>query len=919
MNFTKTSISIFSRTVATTSFVLFPLLALFAQMKISGKLLDATTKETLPGVTISIKGKKASFVSGIDGSFSIKAADGDSIEFSAIGYLPKKVGAQANLGSIELTSSETTLKEVVVTNNVAISHKTPVALSTIRASQIAEFSPNREFPELLENTPSVYVSKSSGGTGDSRINIRGFDQTNISVMVNGVPVNDMENAAVFWSNWSGLSEIGGQIQVQRGLGNSKLSTAAVGGNINIVTKATDMRAGLVVSSSLGNDNYLKTGIGYNTGKLKNGFALSLLASRTSSDGYVNGTASESYNYFATLAYEINSKQTITATITGSPQWHNQRSFTANIAAKRITYQNLYGNPNDTSIHARGEKYSDTWGYLKGKQFDFVRNFYHKPVANINYYYKINNKANLSVVVYGSIGRGGGAGAVGSINSNNAYNLKRDANNLIMVDSIQAWNSGSPVYSFLKTPKPSSTNLLTNNVEKTKGQKDYVVSTSNGISRTAAMNEHNWYGTIINFTHKTTKYLTLDGGIDIRIYRGLHYKKFNYSGDELGASYFYDVADVNNKANYVKAGDTKAKITYNNDDLVNQYGVYLSGTYEKNGLTAFVDGAYNTTTYKRIDYFLYTPNDPNRETKVRSYNGFTAKTGASYRISNSHFVFGNIGYFEKPPYFNSVYFANNNTNFFSNAQSQKTFGQELGYGFRSSVASISVNLYHTTWTDKSVILTGLTDVDGNSFSANVSGVAEEHQGVEIEGLVKPISKLEVNFMGSVGDWKYKNNVTSYIYDYSGRLNDPTPTTLYLKGVKVGNTAQNTFGLGASYEVIKGLRLRVNYKYNDALFASFLAKDRSNAADSNRQAWQLPSFGLVNAGLNYSFKFDGARISLGANMDNLFDKHYIAESFSDVVYNKKDAKDFVIGKNGSGKSNVVYPGFGRTWVISAKVNL
>ena len=916
MYFNQPRVTVFSRLSITTAFVLFPLLALFAQMKITGKLIDATTKETLPGVTISIKGKKASFVSGIDGSFSIKAADSDSIEFSAVGYLPKRVSAQANLGAIELTSSLTTLKEVIVTNNVAVDRKTPVALSTIRASQIAEFSPNREFPELLENTPSVYVSKSSGGTGDSRINIRGFDQTNISVMVNGVPVNDMENASVYWSNWSGLAEIGGQIQVQRGLGNSKLSTAAVGGNINIVTKATEMKAGTMISSSVGNDGFIKTGIGYSTGKLKNGFALSLLASRTSSDGYVNGTASEAYNYFATLAYEINSKQTITATITGAPQWHNQRNF----SVTKTTYQTLYGNPNDTSIHARGEKYNDGWGYMNGKQFDFFRNFYHKPVANINYYYKINEKSNLSVVLYGSIGRGGGDGANGGINGSSVYNLKRDANNLIMVDSIAAWNGGAKVKSFLNKGSVNTySNMITNPAwTKAPYSGSHVIGASaySGISRVASMNEHNWYGTIINFTHNTTKYLTTDAGIDIRIYRGLHYKKFEDSQDEIGADYYYDVTNVNNNPNYVKSGDTKNKIAFNNDDLVKQYGGYLSGTYEKNKLTAFVDGAYNTTSYKRIDYFLYTPTSPNRETKIKYYDGFTAKTGASYRFTNNHFVFGNIGYFEKPPYFSSVYNANNNTTPVNNLKTQKTFGQEIGYGYRSGLVSVSVNLYHTTWKDKSVVVTGFTDKDGNPFSANLSGLTEDHKGVEVEGLVRPNRKWEVTFMGSVGDWRYKNNVTSYIYDPAGNLNDSTPTTIYAKDLKVGNTAQTTFGLGASYEIIKGLRLRVNYKYSDALFANFSANNRS-ASDSGRQAWQLPAFGLFNAALNYSFKWDGTRISLGANMDNLFDKHYLAESYSDIVYNKNDKKDFVIGNKGSGKSNIVYPGFGRTWVISAKV--
>ena len=102
------------------------------------------------------------------------------------------------------------LEEVVVKSgviDVAKDRKTPVAVSTIKASEIQAKLGNQEFPELLNNTPSVYATKSGGGFGDSRVNIRGFDQKNIAVMINGVPVNDMENSSVYWSNWAGLSDV----------------------------------------------------------------------------------------------------------------------------------------------------------------------------------------------------------------------------------------------------------------------------------------------------------------------------------------------------------------------------------------------------------------------------------------------------------------------------------------------------------------------------------------------------------------------------------------------------------------------------------------------------------------------------------------------------------------------------------------
>ena len=113
----------------------------------------------------------------------------------------------------------------------------------------------QEFPEILANTPSVYATKAGGGFGDSRINIRGFDQRNIAIMVNGMPVNDMENGAVYWSNWAGLSDVTSAMQVQRGLGSSKLAISSVGGTINVLTRTADMKEGGTILTGFGNANY----------------------------------------------------------------------------------------------------------------------------------------------------------------------------------------------------------------------------------------------------------------------------------------------------------------------------------------------------------------------------------------------------------------------------------------------------------------------------------------------------------------------------------------------------------------------------------------------------------------------------------------------------------------------------------------
>src|SRR5690554_7098951 len=115
------------------------------------------------------------------------------------------------------------MEEVEVIGQLAVDRKTPVAVSRISAKQITEELGSQELPMVLNSTPGVHATQQGGGDGDARISIRGFNQRNIGVMIDGVPVNDMENGWVYWSNWFGLDQITNQIQVQRGLGATKLA------------------------------------------------------------------------------------------------------------------------------------------------------------------------------------------------------------------------------------------------------------------------------------------------------------------------------------------------------------------------------------------------------------------------------------------------------------------------------------------------------------------------------------------------------------------------------------------------------------------------------------------------------------------------------------------------------------------------
>lgn len=915
----------------------------FSQGKITGTITDGTN--SLPGANVVIKGSSTAATTDFNGEFTLesKNSTGELI-ITYLGYNTQTVkfsvsnGATTNLGEILLASESNELDEIVVKSSIvdiAKDRKTPVAVSTIKAAEIQEKLGTQEFPEILRNTPSVYVTKSGGGFGDSRINIRGFTQNNIAVMINGMPVNDMENGSVFWSNWAGLSDVTSAMQVQRGLGASKLATPSVGGTINIVTKASDRKEGGSLSSGFGNGRNFKIQGSYNTGKLENGLSASVLLSKTMGDGYINGTQFEGSNYYVALGYATkNNKHDFQFTITGAPQWHNQRSTASTIA----TYQQ-YGTKEDPNI-----RYNADTGYLNGEVYNIRKNYYHKPIASFNWDYKINETTKLSSVLYASKGRGAGASATGGIKGK-GYNdvlAFRRADGLVDYDKIVAYNSGQPVtiagFAGLQTRQKIG-GVYQNSAYFSGSNADYNPGTSintSGISQTSSINSHDWYGAVINLNKKLSNTLTLDFGFDGRTYRGYHYTVVN---DLLGGNEYFDntIAALKPNGRHITAAyptDVQwnvfqnkdyEKIAFNSTGNVKWYGVFTQLEYSRDNLTAFVQGAISQQGYKREDDFVYLPTDPLASTSYKNITGGNAKGGVNYNLNEKNNMYVNAGYYSKQPFFNSVY-PNNRSTVNPNLTNEKITGFEAGYAFRSRFFDATVNLYNTNWNDrylKGNALPASATIPANTTYTEYVGLNEVHSGVEFEGTARVTDRFKVNGMFSYGIWEYKGNAT--VNAYYNADNTPvagyTATTVYMDKVKVGDAAQLTASLGASYEVLTRVTIDANYNYNDNLYAGI--SPVNFASPTNKGALQLPSYGLMDAGFSYKMltgKNKDKSVNFRLNVNNVLDKTYIAESrtniFADDNVSSTNASLGTYASNnrlykGVADANQVFFGFGRTW--------
>ena len=214
--------------------------------QLSGVVKSAETGEALIGANVYLKGTTYGAATNVDGSYKITVPGGKyTVVASYVGF--ESVEEQINLtGNMEVNFS---LKDyqfslsVTVIADRAKERETPVAFTNIDKKQIEQNLGSRDIPLVLNTTPSVYATSQGGGAGDARVNIRGFDQRNIAIMINGVPINDMENGWVYWSNWDGVGDATSSIQVQRGLSAVNLATPSVGGTMNIITDPAQAKAG----------------------------------------------------------------------------------------------------------------------------------------------------------------------------------------------------------------------------------------------------------------------------------------------------------------------------------------------------------------------------------------------------------------------------------------------------------------------------------------------------------------------------------------------------------------------------------------------------------------------------------------------------------------------------------------------------
>lgn len=904
---------------------------------LTGFIVDLEDEEPLIGASVKVINQNIGGVTDISGKFKINnLSKGEySLTISYVGYIDKELkvnikGGINNVNIIKLETSNLDLKELEVIADIVKERVTPVAATTISAKYIQENLGNQEFPEILRNTPSVYVTKEGGGFGDSRINVRGFEQNNIAVMVNGVPVNDMESGWVYWSNWSGLADVTNKMQIQRGLGASKLAIPAVGGTINILTNAAEFKKGGNVSSSIGNDGYTKYVASLSSGLSEKGFAATMQLTYNKGNGYIQGTDFKAYSYFLSSTYNINKKHRVSATIIGAPQVHNRRTIhnfydSVSLATFRC--------PENDSLDriSKGIKFNPGWGMLNGEVFSWRKNFYHKPKAFINHYWNFSEYTKLKTAAYFSLGNGGGTSARGrglqndNIEGFSGYDSFQgfgvgihDSSGQVMFDSIIAYNQGEYVAAFGGYNEQADT------------VRDYPGGNSllgDGWIRTASMNRHIWYGIISTFEHNFNENLSFVAGVDARYYVGQHYRKVE---NLLGNNTYLSSKDVNNPENFIdyETGSSFGSFSenshlnnntlqYHNDGIVKWLGGFTQIEYSSDKFSVFSSLSLSNQGFKRVDHFNYLDDDTLQTTDWQIFNGGTLKAGLNYNLSKNSRLFFNAGYFSKQPIFNTIFLRYRNI-INETAKNQTVEAYEIGYSFFHGDFDLDINAYYTEWANRQ--FTRNMFLDNQDVLYVFDNISQTHQGVEMEFNLKLSKKYSLTGMVSIGDWIYTSNfnATGTVLDLYGNPTEDVQDSvliLYGSGLKVGDAAQHTYSLTFKYKPVRGLSINATYYVADQLYAPYNIFEDQFYQEGG-QVTKLPIYGIARLGIFYRKKINDKTVSLRLNINNLLNTLYIAELNTNSLNSNgelytPDQVEFYTKNKG-------YYGFGRTWNFGIKLS-
>ena len=877
--------------------------ALLGQSTVSGTVTDADGN-ALPGANVVVEGTALGAAATLSGAYSVSVPNGTyTVTASVVGYTSEsatvKVSDSNASASFSLASSSVALGGVEVLAD-RVDNTSAIPYDDYTKADIDFRLGGRGLPKALATLPNVYV-ENGGGWDDENVYVRGFDDRYTSYLINGIPMNDMENGNLYFSNWSVLADVASVVQVQRGAGSVNLATPSLGGVVNFMSMPASSEASVVVKQETGQHSYSKTAVTINTGLMMDG-KLAMVASaskRTADRLFAVGTYTEAWSYYFNTSYSFNENNRLEFVALGSPQihgqsfWNNRVSNYSHELARDmgVAEEDLrteYGmdyNPRADNLDTpfTGQKATASWLPFDGwnnRSADMYsstlinerENYFHKLIVQLKSYNKLNDTMTLASSLYYSGGEGGGSGSAGSIR----------------------WKADGSGRDYDETIRRNSLDFV-----------DGFGYQSRGILR-GSRNNQSTVGVVSKLDMEVSDTVSMTFGVDIRTAKVEHYREvYNL----LGGDFYMDTSNPNwtDDQQHRTLGD---KVFYDYTNTVDWMGGYAQVNYDNGmGTNGFAMFGTTSASYTNQDHFTL----DNNKIEADGEMGYQMKVGGSRALNDTWQLFGNMSYSAMTPSLDKVINDYNNT-LNGSFENEKATWLDVGARFKSANGQWagSMNYYYALWSDRNQSGTS-ESLDGTESFFSITGLNELHTGLEYSVAYQPIPVLRIDIRGHESDWRFTDNLSYSYNEIEGDAGSEETLALYVKDVMVSGAPQsqnviivtgffNRLKVSGEVQSFSKQYPRWGYDGNIEDLAFLLGEDNTFAED----AYVTGNTTLVNFVSSYTTELMGKDVTLSASVFNAMDELYVG--------------DFVDAYDGSGDvSNLrVRVGQPRSYNIGVTIN-
>lgn len=833
--------------------------------------------------------------------------------FTLIGLLFLSLTLQAQVESTETSEDILSLaqKQGLATDTI-IRPAQEMKITTISSVDLESDEDSQDISALLTSSRDAYVSAASFTFGSARYRIRGYDNQNTAILINGVHMNDRESGLIFYSTWGGLNDATRLTEVANGIDPFRHHFGGVGGATNINTRASAYGKATRFTYSSTNRSYRNRLMAtHSTGLMDNGWAFVISGSRRwAEEGYVEGTFYDSYSYFGSAEKKFNNQHSLGFTFLGAPT----KSGRAGVAVQEI--YDLTGN----------NFYNPNWGYQNGEKRNSRINHYHQPLAMMNHYWTLSDKTKVNSAISYLFGRGGST----ALNWYDAADPRPDyyryLPNYHDNDPYETYWLNYYTEGWKNDPKirqlnwdhfyfANRKNLFTaNNVNGIDGNSvtgnraKYIVEERRNDASNLQFSS--------NITHRQSDNAFYSGGVNISRYKTRQFKVMN---DLLGADWWMDVDqfaerdnpdplmaqnDLDNPNRLIKNGDV---FGYDFTGNINTAEAFAQAEYFFRKFDFYVAANLKTTTFWRTGNMRNGrfPENSYGDGEKHNFLNYGVKGGLTYKVTGRHYLTANGAYLTRAPFFRDSYLSSRvYDETIGDLKSETIWSGDASYIIRHPMVRSRISVFYTEFHDQVWNRSYYLDQFNSFVNFVMKGIDKVHAGVEFGADINLSATLQMNVAAGYGEYFYNSRPTVTIMRDNNKELLAQDRVVYAKNFRIGGMPQTAATTGMRYNHTKYWFAGFNANYMTNIYMDFSPERRTEPAVKNyiptdpqwediiMQEVYKGGFTLdVYGGKSWRIRRLGHFINLNLSITNLLDKNdMVIGGFEQLRFKATDVDAF-----------------------------